>query len=60
MKAFIALFRGIDVGGRNKLPMKDLCTLMEYLGLKNVRNYIFSEVDAEPNTVHLTQQNEED
>ena len=24
MSAFIALFRGINVGGKNKLPMKDL------------------------------------
>ena len=42
MRAFIALFRGINVGGKNKLPMKDLASLMEGMGLKNVSTYIQS------------------
>ena len=42
MRTFIALFRGINVGGKNKLPMKDLASLMESMGLKNVSTYIQS------------------
>ncbi|MEL6360230.1 MAG: DUF1697 domain-containing protein [Pseudomonadota bacterium] len=38
----IALLRGINVGGRNKLPMKTLIMLIEALGGKNVRTYIQS------------------
>jgi len=42
MKTCIALFRGINVGGRNMLPMKELASLMESMGLKNVNTYIQS------------------
>ena len=42
MKTYIALFRGINVGGRNPLPMKDLAVLLESLGLQNVKTYIQS------------------
>lgn len=42
MTTTIALFRGINVGGRNKLPMRDLTTLLEGLGLRSVRTYIQS------------------
>lgn len=42
MKTYIALFRGINVGGNNKLPMKELSAVLESLGLKNVRTYIQS------------------
>lgn len=42
MKAFIALFRGISVGGRHSLPMKELVALLENLGCRNVRTYIQS------------------
>lgn len=42
MNAYVALFRGINVGGKNKLPMKELVSLMEATGLKNVRSYIQS------------------
>ena len=38
----IALFRGINVGGRNKLPMKELVSELESLGLSDVRTYIQS------------------
>ena len=33
MKTYIALLRGINVGGRNKLPMRELRSLLEGLGL---------------------------
>ncbi len=42
MHTYIALLRGINVGGRHKLPMRDLVTLLEGLGLKNVKTYIQS------------------
>ncbi len=42
MITYIALLRGINVGGRNKLPMKELRTLLEELGLENVKSYIQS------------------
>jgi uncharacterized protein (DUF1697 family) len=42
MKTYIALFRGINVVGNNKLPMKDLARLLEGLGCADVRTYIQS------------------
>jgi uncharacterized protein (DUF1697 family) len=42
MKRYIALFRGINVGGRNKLPMKELVKLLEVLDLENIKTYIQS------------------
>lgn len=42
MHTFIALLRGINVGGHHKLPMRELVVLLESLGLKNVRTYIQS------------------
>jgi uncharacterized protein (DUF1697 family) len=42
MQTYIALLRGINVGGHHKLPMKELRTLLENLGLQNVRTYIAS------------------
>ncbi|GJM42517.1 MAG: hypothetical protein DHS20C20_27990 [Ardenticatenaceae bacterium] len=42
MKTFIALLRGINVGGHNKLPMRELVQLLESLGLANVKTYIQS------------------
>ena len=42
MKTYIALFRGINVGGKNTLKMKDLISLMEALGAYNVQTYIQS------------------
>jgi uncharacterized protein (DUF1697 family) len=38
----VALLRGINVGGKNKLPMKDLVALFEAAGCKNVATYIQS------------------
>ena len=42
MKTYIALFRGINVGGHNVLPMKDLVTLLENIGAQNVKTYVQS------------------
>ena len=38
----IALFRGINVGGKNRVTMKDLTPVLEGLGCGNVRTYIQS------------------
>jgi len=42
MHTYIALFRGINVGGKNKLPMKALVPLLEQLAYQNIRTYIQS------------------
>lgn len=42
MKTYIALFRGINVGGNNLLPMKELRALLEKLDAENVKTYIQS------------------
>ena len=42
MARWIALFRGINVGGKNILKMADLKSDLESLKLKNVRTYIQS------------------
>lgn len=42
MYTYIALFRGINVGGRNSLSMKELASIFESLGGCNVRTYIQS------------------
>lgn len=39
---YIALFRGINVGGKNSLPMKELIAVLEGLGLKQIETYIQS------------------
>ncbi len=42
MSTWITLLRGINVGGRNKLPMKALTSLLENLGCTDVKTYIQS------------------
>jgi uncharacterized protein (DUF1697 family) len=42
MNTFIALFRGINVGGSGKLPMKELVSVLEGLGLREIRTFIQS------------------
>jgi uncharacterized protein (DUF1697 family) len=42
MHTYVALFRGINVGGKNSLPMKDLASIFEILGASNVKTYIQS------------------
>ena len=48
----VALLRGVNVGGRNKLPMKDLASMFRAVGCGNVRTYIQSGnvvFQADPN-----------
>ncbi len=40
MKTWIALFRGINVGGHNLLPMAELRNHFESVGFESVRTYI--------------------
>ena len=42
MNTWIALFRGINVGGHRKLPMKELVIELRNLDLSNVTTYIQS------------------
>ena len=42
MRTWIGLFRGINVGGHHKVPMKDLVTVLRGLGFEEVRSYIQS------------------
>lgn len=42
MSAKIALLRGVNVGGNNKLPMKDLAAALKKIGCEDVCTYIQS------------------
>jgi uncharacterized protein (DUF1697 family) len=42
MNTYIGLLRGINVGGKSALPMKELAALLADLGCCNVRTYIQS------------------
>ena len=42
MSVWIALFRGINVGGANVLPMRELVSSLESLGCSDVKTYIQS------------------
>lgn len=42
MNTYIVLFRGINVGGANILPMKELASLLDRMGFGNVQTYIQS------------------
>lgn len=39
---YAALLRGINVGGKHRLPMKDLIAIFEALGCEDVRTYVQS------------------
>ena len=58
MKRFIAFLRGINISGKNKIPMAELKKAFEELGFKEVKTYlnsgnvIFSS--NEDNTGNLT------
>ena len=52
MNSFIALLRGINVGGHKKILMADLRVLFEKLGFENVRTFIQSG-----NVIFLTNEN---
>ena len=60
MNQYVALLRGINVGGKNLIKMTELKACIEALGLKNVRTYIQSgnvlfHAD-EPDQARLTSQ----
>ena len=42
MQTWIALLRGVNVGGRNTMPMAALATTLESAGCRSVRTYIQS------------------
>lgn len=42
MTKYVALLRGINVGGHNKLKMAELRDALQPLGLQNIRTYIQS------------------
>ncbi len=42
MKTYIVILRGINVSGKNKLPMQDLRDMLNDLGYQNVQTYIQS------------------
>jgi len=39
---YVALLRGVNVGGKNPLPMRDLSAILENAGCRDVRTYIQS------------------
>ncbi len=41
-ETYLALLRGINVGGKNKIPMNDLSSMFLEAGCKNVRTFIQS------------------
>jgi len=42
LPTYLVLFRGINVGGKNKVPMAELKALLTELGFQDVRTYIQS------------------
>src|SRR4051812_19196936 len=42
MNTYVILLRGVNVGGKNKVPMAALRTCLEDLGFSNVSTYIAS------------------
>jgi uncharacterized protein (DUF1697 family) len=42
LTSYLVLLRGINVGGKNKVPMAELRTMLEELGFSNVSTYIAS------------------
>lgn len=64
MPKYIAILRGINVGGKRKILMTDLTTLFQGLGFSNVQTYIQSgnvifEVTGKENTLALSHQIEQ-
>ena len=56
MNTYVVLMRGINVGGKNKVPMADLRTCLEKLGFSNILTYIASgnvilESDKQPGEI---------
>ncbi len=54
MRRYIALLRGVNISGKNKVPMAELKLGFESLGFSDVRtwlnsgNVVFSSEEAEP------------
>ncbi|WP_260295899.1 DUF1697 domain-containing protein [Sedimenticola hydrogenitrophicus] len=42
MRTWVALLRGINVGGKNSLPMKELVAMLESIGARSVKTYVQS------------------
>ncbi len=42
MKTYIALFRGINIGGHHLLPMKELTAILQEMGASEIKTYIQS------------------
>jgi uncharacterized protein (DUF1697 family) len=42
MNAYVAFLRGINVGGNNSLPMKELVSILKGAGARKIRTYIQS------------------
>ena len=42
MRSYLLLLRGVNVGGKNKVPMAELRKVLEGLGFENVSTYIAS------------------
>jgi uncharacterized protein (DUF1697 family) len=42
VNTYIVLFRGINAGGKNILPMKELVEIFEGMGFEKVKTYIQS------------------
>jgi uncharacterized protein (DUF1697 family) len=59
MTAYVALLRGINVGGNSSLPMKELIAALEEAGARRVRTYIQSGnavfESSEPNQARLAE-----
>ncbi|MGZ4160254.1 MAG: DUF1697 domain-containing protein [Neobacillus sp.] len=63
MTIYIALLRGINVGGHKRIKMADLKQLLETIGLRNVKTYIQSGnvlFESEEETDQLRQRMEEE
>lgn len=59
MTTFVALLRGVNVGGNNRVPMADLRALLSGMGFGNVQTYIqsgnavFTAAEDNPETIRL-------
>lgn len=42
MKTWVALLRGINVGGKTTLPMKELVAMLKGMGARGVKTYVQS------------------
>ncbi|WP_312475912.1 DUF1697 domain-containing protein [Neobacillus sp.] len=63
MTIYIALLRGINVGGHHKIKMADLKSLLETKGLQKVKTYIQSGnvlFESEEDAKHLSQRMEDE